>query len=77
MPNLKGNDKQAIQNRRDWETVRFELEAIIDDADLLPTILDLLKQRYDRPPELLLNAYERAMRIQKAAQVAKAKLDPE
>lgn len=75
MPNLKGNSKQAIQDRRDWETVRFEIEAIVNDAESLPLILELLKQRYDRVPDLLENAYERAVRIQQAARTAKGKLD--
>lgn len=76
MSNPKGNDKQAWEDRKDWETVRFEIEAIVDEAELLPTILDLLKQRYDRTPELLENAYERAMKIRQAARIAKGKLDP-
>lgn len=75
MPNLKGNNKQAIQDRRDWEVARFEIEAILIEAEDLPEILDLLKQRYDRPPDLLENAIERAKKIQQAARIARIKLD--
>lgn len=75
MPNLKNNDKQAQKNRRDWETVRFEIEAILNEAEDLPEITDLLKQRYDRVPDLLENIYERVMKIRRAARTAKGKLD--
>ena len=74
MPNIKGNDKQAMESRKAEETQEFNLRFMAYELELLSLLLEQTERRFDRPPESLTNAKETTNRMLK---YVKEIIDPE
>lgn len=68
MSRTKGQDKQATERRAEAELIDFNAREIKNDSELLSLVAKLLEERFDRPPDLVINIKEIAERIRKYAE---------